>query len=160
MVMIHAYRVVDYIKSVSTCSAVVLENISKIISNRSTTTLIFIFILQVNNTHILYEYSVWHDPRDLNAAINRWRPARVCYTCVMARDAELHTDVIYPQITIEHYEIAGVTGTFSIDLTLWDSTGIELDDEAEVDVGDKVTVKADMNGVDSSDDTLVLTVSL
>ena len=107
----------------------------------------------------MYEYSVWHDPRDLSAAINRWRPARVCYTCVMVRDAELHSSSIAPQMIIEHYEVAGVRGTFSMALTLWDSTGALLNDMDTVNVGDKVTVKAELDGVDSTDDTLVLTVS-
>lgn len=107
----------------------------------------------------MYEYSVWHDPRIITNAINRWPPARVCYTCVMERDAELNSVAIAPQMTIDHYEMAGVEGTFSLELTLWDSSGTQLNANDEVDVGVEVTVKAEMNGVDSTDDTLVITVS-
>jgi len=113
--------------------------------------------VSVNDTHIMYEYSVWHDPRIIANAINRWPPARVCYTCVMERDAELNSVAIAPQMSIDHYEMAGVEGTFSIELTLWES-GSELSADDEVDVGDVVTVKAEMDGVDSTDDTLVLTL--
>jgi len=112
--------------------------------------------MSVNDTHIMYEYSVWNDPRNIAHAINRWPPARVCYTCVMERDAELNSVAIAPQMTIDHYEIAGVEGTFSLELTLWTSGGTQLNADDTVDVGDEVTIKAEMNGVDSTDDTLVL----
>jgi len=112
--------------------------------------------VNVNDTHIMYEYSVWHDPRIIANAINRWPPARVCYTCVMERDAELNSVAIAPQMTIDHYEMAGVEGTFSLELTLWDSSNTQLNADDNVDVGVEVTVKAEMNGVDSTDDTLVL----
>ena len=62
----------------------------------------------------MYEYSVWHDPRIIDWAISRWPPARVCYTCVMERDYEVNSVAIAPQMTIEHYQLAGVEGTFSI----------------------------------------------
>jgi len=112
----------------------------------------------VNSTHIMYEYSVWHDPRIIDWAINRWPPARVCYTCVMERDYEENSVAIAPQMTIDHYQLAGVEGTFSIAITLHDSTGGELSANDNVDVGDEVTVKAEMDGVDSTDDTLVLSL--
>jgi len=114
--------------------------------------------ITVNSTHIMYEYSVWHDPRIISWAINRWPPARVCYTCVMERDYEENSVAIAPQMTIDHYQLAGVEGTFSIAITLWDSTGGQLSANDNVDVGDVVTVKAEMDGVDSTDDTLVLTL--
>ena len=62
-------------------------------------------------------------------------------------------------MVVEHYEVAGVSGTFSMELTLWDDSGSQLADGADVDVDDVITVKAELDGVDSSDDTLVLTVS-
>ena len=61
----------------------------------------------MNSTHIMYEYSVWHDPRDLTKQINRDEPASVCYTCVMVRDAEINADVILPQMSIDHYNTLG-----------------------------------------------------
>ena len=78
----------------------------------------------------------------------------------MERDIKEHTDVICPQMVVEHYEVAGVSGTFSLDLSLWDSDDAQLADGADVDVDDVITVKAQLDGVDSSDDTLVLSVSL
>jgi len=114
--------------------------------------------ISVNSSHIMYEYSVWHDPRIISWAINRWPPARVCYTCVMERDYEENSVAIAPQMTIDHYQLAGVEGTFSIAITLHDSTGGDLSANDNVDVGDVVTVMAELDGVDSTDDTLVLSL--
>jgi len=112
--------------------------------------------LDMNSTHIIYTYSVWHDPRDLAKQINREEPVSVCYHCVMVRDQEKNSLLIKPQMTIDHYDTMGVEGTFTISLVLQQPKGSDLADSASVDVNTRVWIKAELTGLDSSDDTLAL----
>jgi len=112
--------------------------------------------LNMNDTHIIYTYTVWHDPRDLTKQINREEPVSVCYHCEMVRDQEKNSLLIKPQMTIDHYDTLGVEGTFTISLVLQQPKGSDLSASASVDVNTKVWIEAELTGVDSTDDTLAL----